>query len=77
MLADMEAMTIRFVSAVPMDDGQSVRGRVRAESKLRRNGRPVASVSLVLLVPRQDESGYDRPLPERIYDEALRYLDIA
>ena len=73
----MEPMTIHFISAVPTKHGRSVRGCVRAESKAQRNGEPATRISLVVLIARDIDAGIERSLPERVYDEALKYLDIA
>jgi hypothetical protein len=72
----MEPMIIRFVSAVPTRDGRQIRARVRAESKARRDGVPAAQISVMLLMPNGPDCVGGARLPERVYDEALKYLDI-
>ena len=72
----MESMTIHFVSAVPTEDG-SVRARVRVESKTQHQGRPTMTMSLLLWLPPTRSAAPLQALPERVYDEVLRYLDIA
>jgi hypothetical protein len=72
----MEAMIIHFVSAVRTQDGRHIRARVRAESKARRDGVPVAQISMVLLMPTSPDLEYRPHLQERVYDDALKYLDM-
>ena len=69
-------MTIRFISAVSTEDG-SVRARVRVESKARHQGRPQMTMSILFWLPPARGLASTQPLPERVYDEALLYLDIA
>jgi len=70
----MESMTIRFISAMRTNEGGS-RARLRVESKARHGNEPEISMSVVLNLPPEGPGA--RPLPERAYDELLRYLDIA
>jgi hypothetical protein len=73
----MEPMTMQVISAVQTQDGKAIRARVKAESQARCNGVPAASISLVLTIPREVDSEPARPVHEQVYDEALKYLDIA
>ena len=68
-------MTIRVISAVRAEDG-STRARVRVESEARNNGRATMTMNVLLWLPAATGPELVRPLPERVYDEALRYLDI-
>ena len=71
----MEPMTIHFISAVTAEDG-SVRARVRVESKAHHQGRPTMTMSLLLWLPPTSNAALGHSLPQRVYDEALRYLDV-
>ena len=70
----MEAMTVRFISAVETRDG--IRARIRVESAKRQSGRPELSMHVTLHLPKGG-GGALGPLPERVYDRVLAYLDIA
>ena len=54
-----------------------MRGRVRAESKAKCNGAPAATLTVVVLIPAETDAPCDQSISERVYDEALKYLDIA
>lgn len=72
----MEPMTVRFVSAVRTKEG-AIRARVRVESKAHHGNRPQIVMNVVLSLPLEDDLDDARPIPERVYEEVLRYLDIA
>jgi hypothetical protein len=72
----MEAMTVRFISANKTRDGQ-IRARVRVDSVKQCVGRPELSMTVTLHLPIDDACTLESPLPERVYDRVLAYLDIA